>query len=105
MVQPSFGGLKKIRGFTCRCVHHHDAPPYDDHEIIMVVEYIPNNVELFSIPDGNRLDKGTVLSYPLTTTHGIEARYKENGGIAPYRSTTKIFVDYPICLVIEFRSP
>jgi hypothetical protein len=37
----NFACLQKIRGFTCRCAHNSHVD--NDHEVIMVVDYIPHS--------------------------------------------------------------
>uniref|UniRef100_A0A7S3LE13 Glycosyl transferase 64 domain-containing protein n=1 Tax=Amphora coffeiformis TaxID=265554 RepID=A0A7S3LE13_9STRA len=97
-----FAGLGKVVGFTCRCVHN--PHPDVDHEVLMIVDSIPNDVELFSLPDGQQIVEGAALYYPLNTTHGIEARQTSDGKLIPYRSKRQTFSDFPRCLVIEFWS-
>ena len=88
----------KVVGFMCRCAHkmHSD----NDHETIFIVEHIPEDVTLYSLPDKKVIREGALLFFPLNSIHGVEARYTKNGTVVPYRKQ-KNFVDTPRCMVME----
>jgi ectoine hydroxylase-related dioxygenase (phytanoyl-CoA dioxygenase family) len=95
--------LRKVFGKVCRCIHNMHAD--DDHETILLVEDVPANVTLFSLPDRKPLPKGTLLFYPLFSEHGIEARDDVTGKVILYRKKGLQFEAIPRCVVVEFWTP
>lgn len=95
--------FSRVFGKICRCIHN--PHPDDDHEVFLLVEDVPPNVTLFALPEQKPLPVGTLLFYPLHSTHGIEARRDDTGEVIPYRKPGLQFDAIPRCLVLEFWAP